>query len=216
MIISIDGPAGSGKSTVCEALSAKIGFYHLNSGNFYRAICYMACKGGFVNNKEEILKFIKNIDFVVDKKSIIINNLNTEPFLRNKEIEENVANFSSIREVREFVNNELLKFTDKEENLIVEGRDMSSVVFPNADLKFFLTANFETRANRRYNQLYGPSVNESLYESVKKGMKDRDYKDGNKEFGSLSRVESSILIDTSYLTIEEICNIIIKKCKEKV
>ena len=152
MVVAIDGPAGTGKSTVARRVAEKTGFLYLNSGKFYRAITYKALKQGKrKENRHAIIATAADISIEVDKEAFWVDGERLDRELHTSEIDADVAEVSSIPEVRISVNSRLKKVAE-ELDLIVEGRDMQTTVFPKAAVKVFLDADVETRARRRYEQ----------------------------------------------------------------
>lgn len=205
--VTIDGKAGCGKSTLAEELSKKLNLKKFNTGAVYRGITceYMNIYGTETPTQEIIKKFLENLDvsvkFIEDAQHIIVNNTDYTPKLREEEVSNFVALVSPFDELREKVRQIQRKFA-QDNDCIMEGRDIGTVVLPNAKCKLFITASNEVRAKRRYEQLKGtldcPTIEEILNE-----LNDRDYKDINREHGALLPAEDSIIIDNSNETLEQ-------------
>ena len=186
MIIAIDGPAGVGKSSISKIIADKLGFYYLNSGEFYRAITYKILK---LNSKDEPIDTLISIAYSCDIK--IINNRihldgeDVQNFLHTPVLDLETSKISSIGKIRDFVNDLIYKITDSL-NIVAEGRDMTTVVFPNAEYKFYLDAEPEIRAKRRYaqNNLAG-YANDSM-KTILNNLILRDKNDKNKKDGVIT------------------------------
>ncbi len=211
MIVAVDGPAGVGKSTVSKCVSKKTGFVYINSGNFYRAITKAILDRGMEKEGKEIIVTIAEECRVnlVDGR-VFLDNRDVDDLLHSDEIDKYVAVHSSIPEIREIVNKKLRQAV-KDKNAIVEGRDIGTVVFPDAEVKIFLQANLEIRAKRRYLQ----GTSDLSFDDLKKSIKERDEIDSKKAFGKLEKAEGSILIDTSHLTIEQVCERVVNEILKK-
>ncbi len=206
MIVALDGPAGVGKSTVAQCIALKANLLYVNSGNFYRGITYFILKRNIpLSKKEEIISLARNLDFNYKEGHLVINDFEIEDKLHNDQIDIVVAPVSSIIEVRAIVNKALHE-TTKDMDIIVEGRDITTVVFPDADIKIYLDASVKTRAKRRWSQ--GVSTL-SLIE-IEKSIKIRDRIDKNKKEGSLKISSDALYFDTSDLTIEQVCEKVVE------
>jgi len=201
MIVALDGPAGVGKSTVAQCIALKSNLLYVNSGNFYRGITYFILQRNIsLLKKEEIISLARSLNFSYKEGHLVINDFEIEDRLHNDKIDNVVAPVSSIVEVRNIVNKALHE-TTKDMDVIVEGRDITTVVFPDADIKIYLDASVKTRAKRRWSQ--GISIL-SLIE-IEKSIKNRDMIDKNKKEGSLEISADALYFDTSDLTIEQVC-----------
>lgn len=201
MIVALDGPAGVGKSTVAKCIALKSNLHYINSGNFYRGITYFILQRNIsLSNKEEIISLARSLDFNYKGDRLVINDFEIEDKLHNDKIDTVVAPVSSIVEIRNIVNNALHK-TTKNIDVIVEGRDITTVVFPDADIKIYLDASVKTRAKRRWSQ----GVSTLSLTEIEKSLKIRDTIDKNKEEGSLEISADALYFDTSDLTIEQVC-----------
>jgi len=201
MIVAIDGPAGVGKSSVCKLVAEKCGLFYLNSGNFYRAITYKHLKlKRDPNDKELTVETAKNIDMRIEKGILLVDGVDVEKKLHSPEIDLNSSRISVNPKIRLIVN-DLLRSASKGHDVICEGRDITTVVFPDADFKFYLDASPEVRAERRYQQ----DKKNVDYKKVLKEINERDQIDRNKPVGALKIAPNAIFIDTSYLTINQVC-----------
>ena len=220
MIVAIDGPAASGKSTAALGVAKALNITHLDTGSMYRAVTF-----GLISNQirfedikavEYFLESLK-LRFSKSKKrtDLILNDKNVTDLIRNNIISENVSEVSAIKIIREFmvkIQRELASDTD----CILEGRDIGTVVFPNADFKFFVTADEKSRASRRLNDLVGSGdKNESELNSVLEDLKVRDHKDSTRIHSPLKKAEDALVIDTTYLTINEVVEKIVNTVNQK-
>lgn len=212
-IVAIDGPAGSGKGTITKIVAEKLNLIYIDSGATYRCVALAALRNNLkVEDKEEIIKLTKTlkIEFTKDGKTIL-NNEDVSKEIRSKEVSEIVSPISSIVEVREILV-DLQRKMANDHDVIMEGRDITTVVFPNANYKFYLDASIEERARRRFKQNEEMNIHipmEELIESIEK----RDYNDMHKPVGSLMRTNDQIYIDSTNMTIDEVVNEIIKNIK---
>ena len=201
MIIAIDGPAGVGKSTIAKWIAERFDMLYLNSGAFYRAISLFLLDNNIDSgNEKEILDTVKNVEMKMNKGLIYLNGVDITDRLWGKDIDEISPGISSIEAIRIIVN-DYLKTLAVENNLVAEGRDMSTVVFPEAEIKIFLDADVHTRARRRYKQGRENLTLQEIEDSIQK----RDQLDREKKFGSLSIAPDSVIIDTSNLTLQSLC-----------
>ena len=207
MVIAIDGPAGTGKSTIASIISKKIGVTYLNSGSFYRALT-MALNGTDIKTEEtdKVIDFCKKQDLKYINSRLFLNGKDVEDHLHDDAVSARVAQVSSIKKIRHLVNKRMQEITANLD-IICEGRDMTTVVFPNAEYKFYLDASIDVQAKRRFDQ----GVSGMTLEEVKEAIRKRDEIDKNKEEGALKKAPDAIYIDTSSLTIDNVCEIILDK-----
>lgn len=220
MIIAIDGTASSGKTSASRELSKRLNIPLLPTGLIYRAITFKALGENISpDNKSALLKMIERteIDLVYMNKEVSIY-LDRLPVsyeeLKSQEVSENVAHYSCIPFVREFVRKIQKEQAKKYADVIVEGRDIGSVVFPNADIKFFVDADLETRAKRRQKEYLSKGENLSL-EKVKEIINARDEEDRHRVLSPLIMTSDSVLIDTSDMTILGVVDEMIQKINQK-
>ncbi len=213
-IIAIDGPAGSGKGTIAKLLSEKLKYVYIDSGATYRCVA-LACLRNNIKLEEEdkIIELTKklNIEFTLDGKTIL-DSEDVSDLIRSKEVTAIVSQVSSIVKVREILV-DLQRKMAIGKDVIMEGRDITTVVFPNADYKFYLDATVEERAKRRYLQNQEMGI-ESNMDEIIENIKFRDYNDMHKPVGSLMRTDDQIYIDSTNMTIDEVVNEIIKHIKK--
>lgn len=213
MIVTIDGLASSGKSTIAKMLSQKLNFFLLESGNLYRLITFW-----FINYFQNKTYFLEEMKKQFEKVKIDLTSYGTLIYWKNKllkeelktkEIDEWVSKISAIREVREFLTYFMRKLSYGK-NLIAEGRDMGSVVFPWAKIKIFLIAKDEIRAHRRYQEIISRNQEKRSYEEILQNLKKRDELDSQREVSPLTIPMGAHVIDTSYLSPEEVLEKILK------
>ena len=208
MIIAIDGPAGTGKSTIASILAKKLDITFLNSGGFYRTLTMAVLDGG-IDYKDEkaTIDFCKKqkIEYTKDNH-FILNGKDVTEHLHDDRITANASQVSSIVEIRHLVN-DLMREITKSLSIVCEGRDMTTVVFPNAEYKIYLDASSDVRARRRFDQ----GVSDMTLEELKASIEKRDEMDKNKKEGSLKIAPDALYIDTSNLTIDNVCEIILKQ-----
>ncbi len=200
MIVAIDGPAGCGKSTIAKLLAKRLGFYFLNTGSFYRAVTYAHLQKGLdPKDKESVLETAKETVITVEDGNICVNGLNVESRLHTPLVDKYASPVSSDPRLREKVTDEVRKLAGNM-NIVTEGRDTTTVIFPNAEYKFYFDASPEIRAKRRL--LEQPELK---YEEVLEGILKRDKNDKEKPVGALKIAENAIYVDTTNLTIDGVC-----------
>lgn len=210
MIVAIDGPAGVGKSTIARTVAEKASFFYISSGKFYRAIAFLLLENDIdPEDSEAVLKLSENTRFSLEGGNLHIDGRNLEPYLHTDQVDRLVAQVSAIPDLRAIINT-ALRSSVEGMNVVMEGRDITTVVFPHAEVKIFLDATAETRAMRRFQQ--GTS-NLSL-EEITRSIQKRDMIDRNKPVGSLKISDQAFYIDSSDLTIDQVCEKVLKKIFE--
>lgn len=207
MIVAVDGPAGSGKGTVTKRIEKELGFLNLDTGATYRCVALQTLKENVdLKDEEKIIKIANDIDIKIDntgdKDIVLLNGEDVSRDIRTKEVTSIVSQISSIIPVREKMV-EVQRSLAIGKNVIVEGRDICTVVFPNADVKIYLDASEEVRAKRRFEENKQNGI-DTTYEEVLENVKMRDYNDMHKKFGALKRADDAIVVDSSNLTIDEV------------
>lgn len=202
-VVAIDGPAGSGKGTVAKILARDCNLMYIDTGAMYRAIAFLALQNNIdIKDEEKIVELAKNAEIDFKDEKIYLNGIDISKEIRTMEVTNIVSPISSIVKLREILVDLQRKIAGNND-VIMEGRDITTVVFPNADYKFYLDATLDERANRRYKENKEKGMDVTL-ESIKLSIEKRDYNDMHKEVGSLTRTEDSIYIDSTNLTIEEV------------
>ncbi len=212
-VIAIDGPAGSGKGTIANILAKKYGYTYIDTGATYRCVALSVLRNNIdITDEESIINLVKtlNIDFDESGKTYL-NNEDVSNLIRTKEVSSIVSPISSIVKVREILVDLQRKMANNKD-VVMEGRDITTVVFPNADYKFYLDASVDERANRRYIQNQKSGINMS-FDEILENIKKRDYNDMNKPVGALKRTEEQIYIDATNLTIDEVVDKIMEYIK---
>lgn len=202
MIITIDGYGATGKSTTAKLLAQRLGYDHLNSGALYRWITYNALQQNLDLNDSDILfKLAQNLDY---------NNIDYK-LLNSQDISNNVTKIAVIPEIREKIVDIQREYA-KGKNIVVEGRDIGTVVFPDADYKFYFTASLEIRARRRYKQMQKQGL-EADYDQILHSIANRDRQDIEREHSPLRKADDAIEIDTDNINVDEGIEIILKEIK---
>jgi len=217
-VVGIDGPAGSGKGTSTKKVARPLGLISIDTGITYRCVALEALNRKVdINDFNAIITIAKEIEIDIqkqdDKDIVFLNGSNVTDAIRSKEVTNIVSPISGIKEVRSIMV-ELQRKLAEGKDIIAEGRDICTVVFPDADVKIYLDADIDERANRRFKENQEKGI-EMTYEEVLKNITDRDYNDTHKEVGSLMITDESIYIDSSSLTIEEVAEKIIDIVNEK-
>ena len=208
IVIAIDGLAGSGKGTIAKNISSFYNFPHLDSGILYRSVAYLCHKGGEnVFDEKRVLKYAQNLNI----EEIDVDKLRTEEI---DQISSKISSFSSVRESLKIFQLNFKKIHSDKSGIVVDGRDITTVIFPDAEIKFYVTASLKDRANRRFEELVlnNPKIDKKL---VIKELQKRDQRDMERSVAPLKIAKDAIVIDTSDLTIKEV-NIIVQREIEKV
>lgn len=217
-IVAIDGPAGTGKGTITEKMAKKFGFVNMDTGAMYRCVA-VSCLEHHValEETEKIIDLSSKIKIELKEKDgkqlVLLDGKDVTEKIRTKEVSEIVSQISSITGVRLHMVAQQRKMAEGK-NVIMEGRDITTYVFPNADVKIYLDADCEERARRRYKQNQEKGI-DMTYEEVLENIKKRDANDRNKEIGSLTIAKDATLIDTTHLNIAQVSKQVSKLIKEK-
>lgn len=217
--VAIDGPAGAGKSTIAKAAAKELGFIYVDTGALYRTIALSAVRCGAVGDNEKIITMLNDITvklgFADDgSQCVYLNGEDVSSLIRTPEISMAASKVSAIPEVRAFLL-DLQRDIAKENHVIMDGRDIASVVLPNAKPKIFLFASPECRAERRYKELMEKGENVT-YEDVLADVNQRDYQDSHREIAPLKPTEESVMADTSELDLQQSIELIIRIIKENM
>ena len=209
MIITIDGPAGSGKSTVADILADKLGFIHFNSGSLYRAItAYLHEKRLNIENlttNSPIPQFEICVQIIEDTQHVFVNNKDYTPILRKNEISTLVPFVAANKNCRIKVDECQKKFCSVN-NVVMEGRDLGSFVFPNAEIKFYLDCSIKERARRRYAEEKAKNSNVTI-EEIEQQLIERDNQDKTREIAPLVVPENAIIVDSTNLNITQVVEV---------
>ncbi|MCP4336719.1 MAG: (d)CMP kinase [Mycoplasma sp.] len=202
--IAIDGPAGSGKSTIAKLVANKLGYTYISTGLMYRAISYNALKNNIdlKNEKKVIESFVPNMIKLLPNDVVELNGKNLKEELRTNEISKGASIISKYKKIRTLAVKEQQEIS-KEKGFVMDGRDITSVVLPNAEVKIFMWASPEERAKRRLMQNIKLGFSQE-YEKILKEINERDEKDMTRENGPLIKVKEAINIDTTKMTIDEV------------
>ena len=206
MIIAIDGPAGSGKSTISKLLAKDLDLIYLDTGAMYRLLTLKALKMGILDenleNLDKINELLDNLEIDIREDGFYLDGVDVSEEIRKPIVSENVSKIAAIKEVRiKMV--DLQRAFSKAKNVILDGRDIGTVVFPNADLKVFLVADARERANRRYKELTEKGENVSL-EEIYQNILMRDKIDSTREEAPLKKAEDAVEVDTTSKNIDEV------------
>ncbi|MBR1739010.1 MAG: (d)CMP kinase [Ruminococcus sp.] len=220
--IALDGPSGAGKSTIAKAVAAKMKYVYVDTGAMYRSVaCYVIEQGIDVEDKEKIIESLPDISielkYIDGAQHVLLNGEDVSDRIRTPEVSMSASKVSAVPEVRSFLF-DLQQNMAKENDIIMDGRDIGTVVLPNADVKIFLTASAEERANRRFKELQEKG-DPSTYEEVLRDIEQRDYNDTHRETAPLKKAEDAVEVDTTKLdlqqSIDEICRVINEKLGSK-
>lgn len=206
--VAVDGPAGSGKSTITKMVAKSLGFNYVDTGAMYRALTYNFLSNGLDELEEEKIKeLLSKTDFKVKYvdgvQYVYVNDEEVSDKIRTAEVSKFTSLFAKSPAVRDFLIDTQRNLANTN-NIIMDGRDIASVVLPNADVKIFLTASVEERARRRVLDFERQGIENVDFEKVKEDIKARDWQDENRDIAPLVKVESATLIDTTSLTIDEV------------
>ena len=213
MIIAIDGPAGAGKGTVSKLLAKRLNAVYIDTGSMYRSLTYKVLRDNIDMTSEELVaKALKeaNLEITKDDRNLLDGEDITN-YLRTQEINNNISVICGYPKVREIMREKQRGFA-KNNDIVMEGRDITTEVFPNADYKFYLDASIEERTNRRVKQNTELGL-ESNYEEIYESIKNRDHSDMTREYGTLKRTPDQIYIDSSNMTIEEVVDYMMEVIK---
>lgn len=216
--VAIDGPAGAGKSTVARMVARRLGFIYLDTGAMYRALAVTAMERGIPLDDGDVLgKMARSVELKVAESEgafrVFVDGRELTDKLRGPLTDQAVKHLAMHRPVREVLV-EMQRDLASQGGVVMEGRDIGSVVIPDAEVKVFLTANVRERARRRWAELQAKGVDIS-WQEVLEELKKRDEKDLERDFGKLIKTEDAVLIDTSGKTLDEACEIIVRLCEER-
>ena len=229
IIIAIDGFSYTGKSTIAKLVAKQLGYAYIDTGAMYRAVTYLAIKNNFIQqhtnnqeisiNEDYLLEKLKEnkIEFHFDEKlgfaPIFLNGINIEKEIRSIDVAQQVSKIAKIGKIRSYLA-DIQQEMGKNKGIVMDGRDIGTIIFPNAELKIFMTASEQIRAERRYKELIEKGENTSL-EQVLSNIQERDYTDTHRKESPLKKANDAIEIDNSYTTISEVVDKIIHLANEK-
>lgn len=213
--VAIDGPAGAGKSTIASIIADRFNLMYINTGSMYRAVTLMCIRQNIVyTDSHAVCNLTKSLDMYFDGDRLIVKGEDVSDEIRHPEISNNVSNYASIPELREILVELQQSIADKY-NVIMDGRDIGTVVLKDSPLKFFLTASAEERAKRRCSELNEKGI-EVEYNNILNDIIKRDYIDSNREINPLKKAENAIEIDSSKLCINEVVELISEQIKKYI
>jgi cytidylate kinase len=208
MIIAIDGPAGAGKSTVAKILAKKLNFLYIDTGSMYRALTLKAIEGSIdIKDTARLTQMVKasHLDLMNNpdgSMKVLLDDKDVSLSIREPRITRLVSDLAKIKEIREVMLG-LQRKLGRQRDSVLDGRDIGTVVFPNADKKFYIDADFKERVARRYKELKGLGQDVTL-EAIEADLQNRDTIDSTREFAPLKKADDAIYINTTYSTIEEV------------
>ena len=213
--IAIDGPAGSGKSTVARRVAEKLGCLYLDSGAMYRAVTVLAIRHELPAGSPKLLSRVQKcrIEFADNGKIVLLDSEDVTTCIRSPAVNKRVADVAKIPEIRQ----EIVKHQQRigaAGSIVAEGRDLTTIVFPDADFKFYLDASVTERARRRLAELHSQNVQTTL-EEVEAGIRTRDEKDISREHSPLREAEDAIVVDTTHKTIDEVVDVIVAQVQAR-
>ncbi len=217
--VAIDGPAGAGKSTIAKIVAKEKGFVYVDTGAMFRALAiYFIRQGIGADEHDKISASLSGADVTIEyvngEQQVLLNGENVTPILRTEEVG-NMASASSVNGDVRAKMKELQQKLAETTNVVMDGRDIGTVVLPNAQVKVYLTASVDVRADRRYKELIEKGQEADL-EKIKKDIEERDYRDMNRDIAPLRQAEDAVLVDSSYLTIDESARTILDLIEKKM
>lgn len=217
LIVAIDGPAGSGKSTSAKLVASRLNYLYIDTGAMYRAITFLAIKNKMLENDDAIVSLANKSDikleFVDGETKVFVNHEDLTGSIRTVEVNQHVSDVSKIKELRKIMVDKQREMGNRDSGVVMEGRDITTVVFPNADVKIFLTASLDERASRRVKE-FADNGTEVKLNDIKNNLVERDRIDSSREVSPLTKAPDAIVVDTTKYTINEQVNIILKSVKQ--
>lgn len=217
LIIAIDGPAGSGKSTSAKLAAQKLGYLYIDTGAMYRAVTFLSIKKKLISDAE-ITRLAESIDITLNFDrgftQVIAGGIDITDELRSYEVNTKVSNISKIEGVRKALVSKQREYAARGMGIVMEGRDIGTVVFPDADVKIFLTASIDQRVDRRSKEYKSQGIDIPV-ENIKENLEQRDRIDSTREVSPLLKASDAVEIDTSSVTIEEQVQLILEEVRKK-
>lgn len=218
-IVAIDGPAGSGKSTSAKLVARQLNFLYIDTGAMYRAITFLAMKKNILNDHEKLTRLaescIMKMEFIKGQTKIHVDGADLTAEIRSPEVNSLVSDISKIAGVRDALVKKQRDMAAENEGVVMEGRDIGTVVFPDADVKIYLTASIDERSHRRTKE-FAEQGKKIAVETVRNNLVQRDKIDSTRAVAPLSKAQDAIEVDTSYVTIEEQVEIILQNINKKL
>lgn len=216
LIIAIDGPAGSGKSTSAKLIAKKLGYLYIDTGAMYRAVTFHALQNEAIGDETRIVELARkckiNLEYKDSEVVVLLNDENVSNEIRSPEVNAHVSDVSKISEVRKLMVEKQRDMAKDGNGVVMEGRDIGTVVFPDADVKVFLTASLDTRASRRANE-YIENGSSVVIEDIKNNLSSRDKIDSSRNDSPLIKADDAVEVDTTNITIDEQVNKILEQVK---
>ena len=213
LIVAIDGPAGSGKSTIAKLLAKKYDLTYIDTGAMYRMITLYLLENNIdISDLKEVERVLNTVNLDMQGDKFYLNNVDVTTKIREKRINENVSKVASIKIVRSNLV-DLQRKISNNKDVILDGRDVGTVIFPNAQVKIFLIASPEERARRRYNEFLEKKT-EITYDEVLKSIKERDHIDSTRDESPFVKADDAIELDSTNLTIDDVVNFISKEIEK--
>jgi len=217
LIIAIDGPAGSGKSSSAKLIAKKLGYLYIDTGAMYRAITYLALENEALKDESRILELARKskieLEYNDGKLVVMLNDQDISNEIRSTAVNAHVSDVSKISAVRKLLVEKQREIGEKGSGVVMEGRDIGTVVFPNADVKIFLTASLDTRADRRAKE-YFQNGSEVIVEEIKNNLSSRDKIDSSRKDSPLTKAPDAVAIDTTNVTIDDQVKLILEQVKK--
>jgi len=217
LIVAIDGPAGSGKSTSAKLVASRLDYLYIDTGAMYRAITFLAMKNKILDDEKIIISLAEKseikLEFIDGETKVFVNDEDLTRSIRTVEVNRYVSDVSKIEEVRKIMVDKQREMGSKGDGVVMEGRDITTVVFPNADVKIFLTASLDERTNRRVKE-FAENGTEVKLDDIKNNLVERDRIDSNREVSPLTQAPDAIVVDTTKYTIDEQVNIILEAVRK--
>lgn len=216
--IAIDGPAGAGKSSIAKEVSRQLGFIYVDTGALYRTVALNAIRQGIrPDDVDAVIRSLDGVDirlaFEDGTQKVLLNGEDVSSLIRTEEVSAGASKVSAIPKVREFLF-DLQKSIAAQNDCLMDGRDIGTVVLPDAQLKVFLTASPEERASRRYKQNLERGM-DADYDQILKEVNQRDYQDSHREIAPLKQADDAVLLDTTDMTFDEVVNHLLTLVEEK-